>query len=69
MKSLLKKIKTIEKQTDDYKLLKGYLSIIEGHIMSSMILNSELHSIKYHKLKMDILRDLQGFKNNCRILK
>jgi hypothetical protein len=68
MKSLLKKMKVIKKQSDDYKLLKGYLSIIEGHIIGSMTSNSELHSMKFNKLKMDIIRDLQGFKNNCRII-
>lgn len=69
MKSLLNKIKTIKKQSDDYKLLQGYLNIIEGHIFNSVTTSSELHSLKFQKLKMDIMRDLQGFKNVCRIVK
>jgi hypothetical protein len=69
MRALLKKIEIIKKQSDDYKLLQGYLGIIEGHIMNSMTTNSELHSMKFNKLKMGIMKDLRGFKNNCRIVR
>lgn len=62
MKMLLKKIERVRKQADDHKLLQGYLNIIEEHITDSIMINHELHTRKFQKLKMDILQDIKACK-------